>query len=174
VAAGAADAAVQADAADSVEEQQDAEAEATVAQADAEPETAPEAPSRPPAPARPGMLTFSTPAPEAPAPDAYSLRLVATRKLYDQGTATHHSPSLSGLGTANAVRMHPHDFDRLGIDAGATVTLTAATGAIKLPAVPDSGVPKGSAAVLVNQAGPVVGTLIDASARVTDIKVERA
>ena len=72
------------------------------------------------------------------------------------------------------MRLHPHDFDRLGIESGATVTITASSGSIKLAAVPDSGVPKGSAAVLVNQAGPVVGTLIDASAAVTDVRVERA
>ena len=171
----AAEAAVHADAADSVEEQQDAEAQATVAQAGAEPGAQPEVPNPPPAaPARPDLLTFSASAPDAPAPDAYSLRLVATRKLYDQGTATQHSQSLAALGTDNAVRLHPHDFDRLGIEAGTTVTITAASGSIKLPAVPDDGVPKGSAAVLVNQAGPVVGTLIDASAAVTDVRVERA
>jgi NADH-quinone oxidoreductase subunit G len=171
VAPEAAEAAVQADAADTVEEQQAAEAEATVAQAN----EAPEAPAPPPpGPTRPGLLSFSAPAPDAPAPDAYSLRLVATRKLYDQGTATQHSQSLSQLGTDNAVRLHPHDFDRLGIEAGATVTITASSGSIKLPAVPDTGVPKGSAAVLVNQAGPVVGSLIDASSAVTDVRVERA
>ncbi|MGH9273784.1 MAG: NADH-quinone oxidoreductase subunit NuoG, partial [Acidimicrobiales bacterium] len=124
---------------------------------------------------RPAVLDYTTPpTSDAPAPDAYSLRLVATRKLYDRGTATHHSPSLAGLGTDNAVRLHPHDFDRLGIESGAIVTITASSGSIKLPAVPDGGVPKGSAAVLVNQAGPVVGTLIDASAPVTDVRVERA
>jgi NADH-quinone oxidoreductase subunit G len=126
-------------------------------------------------PARPELLRFAASAPTAgPAPDAYSLRLVATRKLYDQGTATQHSPSLSGLGTDNCLRLHPHDFDRLGIEPGATVTITAAAGAIKLPAQPDTGVPKGSAAVLVNQPGPAVSTLIDASASVTDVRVERA
>jgi predicted molibdopterin-dependent oxidoreductase YjgC len=124
---------------------------------------------------RPTLLSFTAAVPTAgPAPDAYSLRLVATRKLYDQGTATQHSPALSGLGTDNFLRLHPHDFDRLGIDPGAIVTITAAAGAIKLPALPDAGVPKGSAAVLVNQPGPVVGTLIDASASVTDVRVERA
>jgi predicted molibdopterin-dependent oxidoreductase YjgC len=125
--------------------------------------------------ARPALLRFATSVPAAgPAPDAYSLRLVATRKLYDQGTATQHSPSLSGLGTDNCLRLHPHDFDRLGIEPGATVTITSAAGAIKLPAQPDTGVPKGSAAVLVNQPGPAVSTLIDASASVTDVRVERA
>jgi NADH-quinone oxidoreductase subunit G len=129
----------------------------------------------PPERARPALLHFTTPvSTDGPAPDAYSLRLVATRKLYDQGTATSHSPSLSGLSTDNCLRLHPHDFDRLGIESGATVTITAAAGAIKLPAQPDGGVPKGSAAVLVNQPGPVVGTLIDASAPVTDVRVERA
>jgi hypothetical protein len=53
------------------------------------------------------------------------------------------------------------------------VTLTASNGAITLAAHPDTGVPKGSAAVVVNQ-GPAVGSLIDAANPVTDIRVERA
>ena len=34
--------------------------------------------------------------------DAYSLRLVATRQLYDQGTLVQHSPSLAGLAPGTA------------------------------------------------------------------------
>jgi anaerobic selenocysteine-containing dehydrogenase len=85
-----------------------------------------------------------------------------------------HSPSLAGLVTENAVHLHPHDFDRLGIDAGATVTLTAAAGSIQLPAVPDAHVPRGSAAVLAFQGSPAVGQLISAGTAVTDVRVERS
>jgi NADH-quinone oxidoreductase subunit G len=190
VTAAAAEAAVAENAAETQEEEQAAAAEGAAAQADAVASGEEAAPSvdtqpadgdaapadaAPTLPSRPALLAFDAPpAAASPAPDAYSLRLVATRKLYDHGTATQHSPSLVALATENAVRLHPHDFDRLGIEAGATVTLTAARGAIKLPAVPDAGVPRGSAAVLVNQPGPTVGTLVDATAPVTDVRVERA
>jgi NADH-quinone oxidoreductase subunit G len=184
----AGEAAVEAEAADEPAEQAAAEIEATEAQAEAaqdeaqagagdQAETAGtgEAGAEPAAPARPALLRH-TPSGDAsaPAPDAYSLRLVATRKLYDLGTTVQRSPSLAGLVSENAVHLHPHDFARLGVDAGATVTLTAASGSLQLPAVPDPAVPKGSAAVLALQPGPVVGQLISATTAVTDVRVERA
>ncbi|HLT16620.1 MAG TPA: NADH-quinone oxidoreductase subunit NuoG [Acidimicrobiales bacterium] len=179
VAEAAGEAAVAAEAADDAAAKGAAEVEATEAQAEATADAAeadgdPE-PEAPAAPARPALLRHR-PAGEvtAPAPDAYSLRLVATRKLYDLGTLVQHSPSLAGLVTENAVHLHPHDFDKLGIEPGASVTLTAAAGALQLPAVPDAGVPRGSAAVLVNQPGPAVGTLVTAGEAVTDVRVERA
>jgi anaerobic selenocysteine-containing dehydrogenase len=179
-------AAVAAEAADEPADQAAAEIEATEAQAaaaevDAEGERAADA-AKPEAgassgavPARPALLRHRPSATaSAPAHDAYSLRLVATRKLYDLGTAVQHSPSLAGLVSENAVHLHPHDFARLGIDEGAAVTLTAAAGNLQLPAVPDPTVPKGSAAVLALQPGPVVGQLISAGDAVTDVRVERA
>jgi hypothetical protein len=54
------------------------------------------------------------------------------------------------------------------------VTVTSSRGAVSLPVHADTGVPRGSAAVLFNQPGPSVGTLIDAGSAVTDVRVERA
>jgi NADH-quinone oxidoreductase subunit G len=141
----------------------------------AEPDDQPGAiPPPPGAPTRPALVTYAGPAvPSAPALDAYSLRLVATRKLYDLATSTQRAPSLASLLPGTVVRLHPYDFDRLGVAAGTLVTLTASNGAITLEAHPDAGVPKGSAAVAVNQ-GPPVGSLIDAAQPVTEIRVERA
>ena len=129
----------------------------------------------PPGPERPSVLDYRVPlAIEIPAVDAYSLRLVVTRKLYDLGVATQHSPNLAGLAPGTDLRLHPHDFDRLGINPGATVTVTASTGSVSLVAHPDTGVPKGSAAVVANQPGPAIGSLIDAGAIVTDVRVAKA
>ena len=126
-------------------------------------------------PQAPSLLEFpAPPRTDAPAVDAYALRLVATRKLYDQGASTMHSPSLAGLVSASTARMHPHDFDRLGVEPGAVVTVTSASGAVSLPAHPDPGVPRGTAAVLFNQPGPPTGSLIDVTAAVTEVRVERA
>jgi NADH-quinone oxidoreductase subunit G len=135
-----------------------------------------EVPPPPPATARssasPPLLTYTATAiSEAPAVDAYSLRLVATRKLYDGGTATQHSPSLAGLAPGGRLRLHPHDFDRVGVAPGATVTVSSPTGSVKLPVQPDDGVPRGSASVLLNQPGADVNALLDVHARVVDVKV---
>jgi len=131
-------------------------------------------PAPPAGPTRPALLTYTTPADTtAPAFDAYSLRLVATRKLYDLGTATQQSPSLAGLIVGTTVRINPYDFDRIGIAAGDNVILTGAAGSITLEAQPTTDVPRGSAAVLVNQ-GPAIGALIDAAKAVTEVRVERA
>ena len=126
----------------------------------------------PSGPARPAVVTFTAPAvAEAPAVDAYSLRLVATRKLYDLGTDVQHAPGLAGLTSDTVLRLHPHDFDRLGVDPGTVVTVTAATGSANLPVQPDLGVGRGAAAVVLHQPGPQVGALIDASATVTEVRV---
>ncbi len=132
----------------------------------------PALPPPPSEPARPAVLHFSAPAMvEIPAVNAYRLRLVATRKLYDLGVGTQHSPNLAGLAAGTDLRLHPHDFDRLGIEPGAIVTLTAVTGSVTLTAFSDAGVPKGAAAVVINQPGAAIGSLLDAEAVVTDVQV---
>jgi len=105
---------------------------------------------------------------------ARELRLVASRKLYDLGTDVQHAPGLAGLVSDTTLRLHPHDFDRLGVDAGAVVTVTASTGSLTLPVVADPGVGRGAAAVALHQPGPQVGTLIDATAAVTEVRVVEA
>ncbi|MET0903174.1 MAG: NADH-quinone oxidoreductase subunit NuoG, partial [Acidimicrobiales bacterium] len=140
----AAEAATAAAAADTTSEQQTAEAEATEAQARAEGTDAAE-PSSPPPP----TLTFEAPPPPpSPAVDAYSLRLVAGRRLYDMGTDAQHSPGLAALTTDTVLRLHPHDFDRLGVAAGAGGAPPAPKGAgwpaRPPPAPPRRGAPPGT------------------------------
>jgi len=125
--------------------------------------------------AAPAVLSFTPPTlAEAPAVDAYSLRLVATRKLYDLGTDVQHSPGLGGLTSDSELRLHPHDFDRLGVTAGSVVTVTSASGSVSLAVRPDPGVGRGSAAVVLHQPGPAVGALVDATAPVTEVRVGKA
>jgi predicted molibdopterin-dependent oxidoreductase YjgC len=134
-----------------------------------------ETPSAPPAPTPPALIGFEAPeVAEAPAVDAYSLRLVATRKLYDLGTDVQQSPGLAGLTTDTALRLHPHDFDRLGVESGAVVTVTSASGTATLPVISDPHVGRGAAAVVVHQPGPQVGALVDATATVTEVRVAEA
>ena len=110
----------------------------------------------------------------APANDAYSLRLVAGRRMYDAGTMVQASPSSAGLAAAATVRLNPVDFDKLGIEAGTDVKVVSGQGELRAPLAVDPGVPAGSAVVPANAPGNGANILIDASAPVTDVRVERA
>ena len=72
---------------------------------------------------RPAMASFTAPqsAPEPPPLDAYSLRLVSSRTLYDLGVTLHHSPALwPALRPSAVLRMNPTDHERLGVAQGGT------------------------------------------------------
>jgi anaerobic selenocysteine-containing dehydrogenase len=107
-----------------------------------------------------------------PAVDAYALRLVASHKLYDDGTFVRHSPSLSPLAPGEAVRVNPADLERLGVTAGDSVRVTSSRMALTLPVEADPGVPRGVAALAFGQPGPGAADLIDASSPVTDVRLE--
>ncbi len=122
---------------------------------------------------RPDLVTFVAPAELELAPrDSYSLRLVATRKLYDEGVLVTHSPSLAPLAPGSLLRVNPYDFDRLGVAAGDHVRLSSSKADLTVEIAADAGVPRGSAAVYFNQPGLHAASLIDASAPVTDVRVE--
>jgi NADH-quinone oxidoreductase subunit G len=117
-----------------------------------------------------------TPPPDLPPPpqlDAYSFRLVAGRSLYDLATSVRHSPHLAPLAAPEAtVRLNPSELERLGVPVGAPVRLSSARGSITLAAVAEPGLPRGSASVVFNLAGPGAADLIDAGAAVTEVRVE--
>ncbi|HEX2043307.1 MAG TPA: NADH-quinone oxidoreductase subunit NuoG [Acidimicrobiales bacterium] len=124
--------------------------------------------------APPPLLTFSD-AEAAPVPrplDAYSLRLVTTRALYDAGVLVQHSPSLAPLAPGTRFRANPYDLSRLGIRPGDLVRVASARAALVLEAAADAGVPRGSASVEFNQPGEGAAELIDATQLVTDVRVE--
>ncbi len=110
---------------------------------------------------------------DPPSVDAYSLRLVVTRKLYDRGTLVRSSPSLTDLAEPATLRLHPQDFDRLGVAAGDDVRITSNRGNVSVPTLPDSGVPRGIAHLHANKAGGRANVLIDGNAPITDVRVER-
>ena len=113
------------------------------------------------------------PGSSASAADDGGLLLVATRTMYDQGVGLQHSPSSAHLAPGASLRLNPADFGKLGLPRGATVRITSSRGSIDAPAIGDGGVPEGSAAMVFNQANASVAALIDASARVTGVRVER-
>jgi NADH-quinone oxidoreductase subunit G len=109
---------------------------------------------------------------DVPAVDGYSLRLVSAHKLYDGGTLVQHSPSLAALAPGGAVRVSPYDLDRLGLTSGDAVRVTSSRGSVTIAAEADASVPKGLAVLAFDQPGVGAADLIDASAMVTDIRLE--
>jgi NADH-quinone oxidoreductase subunit G len=110
---------------------------------------------------------------DPPLLDAYSLRLVVSRKLYDRGTLIRSSPSLADLAEPATLRLNPSDFDRLGVAVGDDVRVTSNRGNVTVPTLPEPGVPRGIALIHANQAGGRANVLIDGNAPVTDVRVER-
>ena len=113
-----------------------------------------------------------------PAPDNYSLRLVAGRRLYDAGCSVTGSPSLTPLVPELVVRANPYDLDRLGATTGHRVRVRSARGELVLAAAADDGVPRGVVAIDFNvpggesAPGNAVATLIDSREPVTDVRLE--
>jgi len=109
---------------------------------------------------------------EPSALDAYGLRLIASRKLYDEGTLLQKSPSLAPLLPGTVLRVSSYDFDRLGVADGARVRVRSPKGELHAEIGVDPGIPRGAAAVYVNQPGIRVADLIDAGQRVTDLRID--
>ncbi len=109
-----------------------------------------------------------------PPTDAYSLRLVAPRRLYDSGVVMSRSPALSPLAEHLVARANPADLAHLGLASGDLVRLRSATGSLELEALPDPGVREGSVVVPFHSAAgePGVRSLIDASVAVTEVRME--
>jgi NADH-quinone oxidoreductase subunit G len=120
----------------------------------------------------PIAFTPATPA-STPAAEQAGLLLVATRTMYDQGVGLAHSPSSAHLAPGTSVALNPADFAKLDVAGGTTVRLATSRGSIDVSAISDGGVPEGSAAMIFNQANASAAALIDASARVTAVRVER-
>jgi NADH-quinone oxidoreductase subunit G len=124
-----------------------------------------DAPTRPEPLAGPVDLEVPHVAPN----DRYSLRLVASRVLYDRGAAVGGVPALDGLVATAPLRANPQDLDELGVAAGGSVRLRTATASAMLTVVPDASLPRkvvaadfnvpldeGTAADLIEHGSPVV------------------
>jgi NADH-quinone oxidoreductase subunit G len=106
--------------------------------------------------------------------DSYSMRLVASRRLYDLGAAVRATPALAALVEESAVRVHPQDLDALGVASGGLVRLRTATTTLVAPALPDASLPRKVVAADVNVplADGTVSSLIDAGVPVTELRLE--
>ena len=140
------------------------------------------APPPRPAPAVPAGPPMVRAEPGAPAPlppkDAYGLRLVATRRLYDRGVAVQRSDHLAGLAAGTQLHLNPYDFDRLGVAPGDEVRVKVLEGdgaerrRTTVPARPDDGVPRGAASLVVNQPGVDVHALLSLGEAVVNVRVD--
>ena len=104
--------------------------------------------------------------------NSYDYRLVVSRKLYDNATGTAMSPSLAPLTSPSCLHLHPLDVERVGATDGADVKVTSKRASLVMKVVADESVVRGSAWVPVNQPGPNIGELIDATLPITDLRVE--
>jgi predicted molibdopterin-dependent oxidoreductase YjgC len=121
----------------------------------------------------PGGISFEAPeGVDAPALDSYSLRLVATRTLYDGGTMLAHCPSSAGLAPGPVLRVHPVELERLGLPEGGRVRVTGNDRSFLVDARPDAGVPQGVAAIGWNLSGAPVQNLVEAGAPVAEVRLE--
>ena len=114
--------------------------------------------------------------PEAPTSlppvDAYSLRLVSARRMYDRGTLVQNASSLAGLAPTAALSVNPYDFSRVGVETGADVKVISNVGEMDVPVVADPGVPRGTAAFGYNYPDLDVRDLLDPDAVVTDLRIQ--
>jgi anaerobic selenocysteine-containing dehydrogenase len=118
-------------------------------------------------------------APQLPAPDSYSLRLVSTRRLYDHGVLLQSCRSLAPLAPAATVRAHSSELGRLGVTTSDRVRVRSSRAAAEFEAVADDGVPRGVLCIDFNLVGDDGGVdhggasaLIDVSEPVVDVRLE--
>jgi len=110
----------------------------------------------------------------APPVDSYGFRLVATRKLYDQGTLVQSAPALAPLAPGSTVSLNPWEFDRLGVAVGGRATVRTAKASVIVKVYSDPGVPRGVAAMIVNQAEGRVSDLVSTDDLVAEVRIETA
>jgi predicted molibdopterin-dependent oxidoreductase YjgC len=100
---------------------------------------------------------------------------VSFRRLYDEGTLTAHSPSLATLAPGAFLRAHPADLSRQSFSSGERVRVVGRGSgrSLELELQADPTVPRGVAALTFNQPGGRAAELIDVSAPVTDVRLDR-
>src|SRR5262249_46655739 len=127
-----------------------------------------------PAPAAPAVWSWDGAVPdhEVPPRDAYALRLVVGRRLYDNGRLVSEAAALARVRAPFPLHISPHDAAGLGIESGNEVRVTSTRGRQVFPVTIDPGVPVGIARLDFSADGAGAAALIDAHAVVTDLRLE--
>ncbi|MDE3145962.1 MAG: NADH-quinone oxidoreductase subunit NuoG [Acidobacteriota bacterium] len=113
---------------------------------------------------------------DVPLADAYALRLVLARRLYDRGIAMQGSPALAPLIGVTTLLVHPRDLDHLGLSSGARVKVRAPGGDFEIGVVTDETVVRGTCVAalgtLDDEGVNVVSRMIDPASAVTQLRLE--
>jgi NADH-quinone oxidoreductase subunit G len=110
-------------------------------------------------------------APSAPPRDSYALRLVVSRKLYDDGTSVSNSAALVALGQRDDVlQVHPSALSGLNLEAG-VVRVVGPAGSTEMSVVANDDVPRGVARAVFSQKS-VIADVVRSGDTVCDIKLE--
>ena len=121
------------------------------------------------------LADVAVPTIDVPLADAYALRLVLARRLYDRGIAMQGSPDLSELIPETTLTVHPSDLDHLGLASGARVMVRAAGGDFEIGVVTDETVLRGTCVAPIGTLADgvnVVAKMIDSSSPVTQLRLE--
>ncbi len=118
------------------------------------------------------VWTAAAPSADPPARDAYALRLVASRALYDGGRTVRSTPVLARLRSEPTLHMNPVDATRAGVESVGEVKITSSRGSQVVAVVADARVPAGVARYDFSADGAGPAALIDISSPVTDLRVE--
>jgi predicted molibdopterin-dependent oxidoreductase YjgC len=142
--------------------------------ADGEAETEGEAEGEAPARVAPALWEWDGRVANAdvPARDAYALRLVAGRRLYDNGRLVSESPALTRVRRPFPLQVNPQELLRIGVEPGTEVKVTSTRGTQVIAIEADAGVPMGVGRLDFSADGSGAAALIDAGAAVTDVRVE--
>jgi NADH-quinone oxidoreductase subunit G len=123
--------------------------------------------------AAPSGSSHAPDVPAVPNRNSYDYRLVVGRMLYSESVGTVQSPSLKPLAPGASLHVHPLDIERMGVVEGQQVTITSPRTSVVLPVVADDGVVRGTVWAPFDQPGADIRELIDVTAPVVDVRVER-
>lgn len=104
--------------------------------------------------------------------DSYAMRLILGRRMFDKGTITQMSSSLSHLAEQSQLRINQYDFERLGIKEGAQVEVTSEGRNISISVKVDNRVPRSSALIYRNLDGADPRELLIEGTHSIDIRVD--
>ena len=107
-----------------------------------------------------------------PPVDAYAVRLVSTRKMYDMGTHVQFSPHLKELVADAALLVNPATLAPTGISDGGLVQLRGSKGTAIVKVKTDESIQRGVAIFPFNTTGDGPSSLIDANQTVTSVRLE--
>ena len=104
--------------------------------------------------------------------DSYAMRLILGRRMFDKGTITQMSSSLSHLAEQSQLRINQYDFERLGIKEGAQVEVTSEGRNISISVKVDNRVPRSSALIYSNLDGADPRELLIEGTHSIDIRID--